>query len=130
VHCGSGRTAPEDDHTDYYPVPLTREAIRPGTMFADPYGHLFVIADWIPQGTGGHGVLVGAAAQPHGTVGRRRFWRGSFLYTPDTTDAGAGFKAFRPIRYRGGRMRPMRNAELTPESGMIPFSVEQYRGSA
>lgn len=129
VHSGSGRTAPGDDHTDYYPVPLTREAIRPGTMFADPYGHLFVIADWIAQGTEGYGVLVGADAQPDGTVGRRRFWRGSFLFTPETTEAGAGFKAFRPVRYRGGRMEQLTNTELGAESGMVPFSLEQYQGT-
>jgi len=41
--------------------------------------------------------MIGADAQPDGTVGRRRFWRGSFLFTPSTDDVGAGFKAFRPL---------------------------------
>ena len=44
-------------------------------------------------------IRVGADAQPDGTIGRRRFWRGSFLFTPDTTDVGAGFKRFRPLVY-------------------------------
>ena len=30
VHSGSGRTAANDDNTDYYPVPLTAETLRPG----------------------------------------------------------------------------------------------------
>ena len=97
--------------------------------FADPYGHLFVIADWIPQGLAGYGMLLGADAQPDGTIGRRRFWRGSFLFTPDTSQAGAGFKAFRPLRYRGGRIRPVRNAAIASLPGMTPHSMQQYQGT-
>jgi hypothetical protein len=96
VHSSSGRTLPEDELTDFYPVALTRKALKPGTVFADPYGHFLVLADWIPQGPDGYGILVGADAQPDGTIGQRRFWRGTFLFDPDTTSGGAGFKAFRP----------------------------------
>ncbi len=130
VHSGSGRTSPDAEDSDYYPIPLTREAIRPGVTFADPYGHLFVVADWVAQGLDGHGVLLGADAQPDGTIGRRRFWRGSFLFTPDTSEAGAGFKAFRPLRYRGGRIRPVRNATIATLPGMTPYSLQQYQGTA
>src|SRR5215471_20988352 len=40
VHSGSARTALSDNNTDYYPVPLRQETLRPGTVFADPYGHI------------------------------------------------------------------------------------------
>jgi hypothetical protein len=96
VHSSSGRTAPEDELTDFYPVALTRKSLKPGTVFADPYGHFLVLADWLPQGPDGYGILVGADAQPDGTIGQRRFWRGTFLFDPDTRSGGAGFKAFRP----------------------------------
>jgi NlpC/P60 family len=96
VHSSSGRTLPEDELTDLYPVALTRKSLKPGTVFADPYGHFLVLADWIPQGPDGYGILVGADAQPDGTIGQRRFWRGTFLFDPDTSSGGAGFKAFRP----------------------------------
>lgn len=96
VHSSSGRTSPEDELTDLYPVALSRKALQPGTVFADPYGHFLVIAHWIPQGPDGYGILVGADAQPDGTIGQRRFWRGTFLFDPDTSGGGAGFKAFRP----------------------------------
>ena len=43
VHSGSGRTAADDDNTDYYPVPLKQETLRPGTIYADPYGHVLVL---------------------------------------------------------------------------------------
>jgi hypothetical protein len=102
VHSSSGRTSPEDELTDFYPVALTRKSLQPGTVFADPYGHFLVIANWIPQGPDGYGILVGADAQPDGTIGQRRFWRGSFLFDPDTRSGGAGFKAFRPRAFVEG----------------------------
>ena len=130
VHSASGRTAPGDDDTDFYPVPLTREALRPGTLYADPYGHMLVVARWAPQGLGGYGALIAADAQPDGTVGRRRFWRGSFLFTPSTKDVGAGFKAFRPIYTEGESEWLVRtNKELTGRDGLAPFSTQQYEGS-
>lgn len=99
VHSSSARTLPEDDRSDFYPVPLQREHLSPGTLFADPYGHLLVVAAWKPQGVSDYGMLVGVDAQPDGTIGRRRFWRGSFLFDPDTRSGGAGFKAFRPLEF-------------------------------
>ncbi len=131
VHSASGRTHPEDSDTPLYPIPLTREALRPGTVYADPYGHLLVIAQWIPQGVDGYGILVGADAQPDGTVGRRRFWRGSFLFHPDTTHVGAGFKAWRPILYdrREQAYSSLENREITARRGYVPFSMQQYEGT-
>lgn len=99
VHSSSPRTLPGDDHTDLYPLQMKRGAIRPGAVFADPYGHVLVVARWKPQGVTDYGVLIGADAQPDGTVGRRRFWRGSFLFTPTIDLVGAGFKGWRPVRY-------------------------------
>lgn len=135
VHSASGRTAPDDDATDLYPVPLTREALRPGTVFADPYGHLLVLVQWVApsvedDGTPRSGILLGADAQPDGTIGRRTFWRGTFLFTPDTTDVGAGFKAFRPVVYdsREGTYVTLLNDEIR-RAGHTPWSRDQYRGT-
>jgi hypothetical protein len=125
VHSSSGRTLPEDDLTDFYPVALTREALRPGTLFADPYGHLLVVADWIPQGAARYGMMVGVDAQPDGTIGRRRFWRGSFLFDPAWSAGGAGFKAFRPRIYRPEpepRAAPV--APLPPVAALTPATLE------
>src|ERR1700722_11475349 len=41
VHTGSVRAG--DDAADFYTIPLTKEALRPGTVFADPYGHVLMI---------------------------------------------------------------------------------------
>jgi hypothetical protein len=131
VHSGNGRTSPRDEETDYYPVPLARDALRPGVVFADPYGHVLIVAKWVPQAPGRPGVLVGADAQPDGTVGRRRFWRGTFLFRPETDEAGAGFKDFRPLRYRRAdeALEPVRNDELKRTREFLRFSDEQNRGS-
>lgn len=130
VHSGSARTSPYDDGTDYYPVPLTREALRPGTVYADPYGHIMVVVRWLPQGTDSYGVLIAADAQPDGTIGRRRFWRGTFLFTPETTDVGAGFKAFRPVRNASeDRVIQLDNASLKNTTKFVRYSDEQYRGT-
>ena len=49
VHSGSGERRLNDDNTDYYPVPLTEETLRPGTLYADPYGHLLVLVRRVSQ---------------------------------------------------------------------------------
>ncbi len=128
VHSASGRTHPDDDDTDYYPVPLTRAALRPGTLYADPYGHLLVVAKWVHQGTEDYGAMIAADAQPDGTIGRRRFWRGTFLFSPETTDVGAGFKAFRPLVFdrEADALTPVPNAELKGAEGAPPYSTQQY----
>ncbi len=129
VHSSSPRTLPDDDETDFYPVRLNRRALRPGTVFADPYGHVLVVARWKPQSLEGYGVLIGADAQPDGTVGRRRFWRGSFLFTPKTELVGAGFKAWRPV-FAGEPWTAASNDELRARGGAQSWSKAQYRGTA
>jgi cell wall-associated NlpC family hydrolase len=130
VHSSSGRTGPDDDETDFYPVSLSRETLRPGTLFTDPYGHLLVVVDWIPQGFAGYGGLIGADAQPDGTIGRRRFWRGSFLFRPETDSGGAGFKAFRPWVFdrESKTLLATPNKELRRDK-TARYSKEQYAGS-
>src|SRR5262249_972147 len=49
VHSGSGRTALADNNTDYYPVSLSADTLRPGTVYADPYGHILMIVRRIAQ---------------------------------------------------------------------------------
>lgn len=129
VHSSSGRTHPADNDTDFYPVPLSREALPPGTLFVDPYGHLMVVADWVAQGEDGYGMLLAADAQPDGTVGRRRFWRGSFMFRPETESGGAGFKAFRPWRVAEDGTLTQPNNRALKNRPRTPFSTMQYDGS-
>ena len=132
VHSSSPRTRPDEEETDLYPLRLSRTAIRPGTVFADPYGHVLVVARWKPQGVDDYGVLIGADAQPDGTVGRRRFWRGSFLFTPKTDLVGAGFKGWRPIVLDPElqALQIATNTELREAGRVKAWSDAQYRGTA
>ena len=52
VHSGSARTALADNNTDYYPVSLSQQTLRPGTVYADPYGHILMIVKRVPQKIG------------------------------------------------------------------------------
>jgi hypothetical protein len=93
----SGRTLPEDEAGDYYPIALSAETLRPGTVYADPYGHVLVLAKRIPQTATSGGVLLAVDGQPDGTVARKRFWRGNFLFALGPGVGGPGFKRFRPV---------------------------------
>lgn len=127
VHSSSPRTLPADEKSDFYPVAMTRRGIRPGTIFADPYGHILVVAKWYPQQEGRPGILFAVDAQPDKTVGRRRFWRGSFLFPEDGAVTGAGFKRFRPVRMRrDGSTGVMSNAEIAASVDYGDYSVEQW----
>ena len=111
VHSGSGRTALRDEATDFYPVPLDRTALWPGTLYADPYGHTLILVKWIPQTAGLSGLLLAVDAQPDNSVSRKRFWEGTFLFT-ETPSAGPGFKAHRPLVARGPGPRLLANGDL------------------
>lgn len=106
AHSGSARTPFTDETSDYYPVALTWDALRPGTVYADPYGHVLVIAKRVPQTAEHGGVLYAVDGQPDGTVARKRFWRGNFLYATAPELGGPGFKRFRPIGRRPGSSSP------------------------
>ncbi len=129
VHSSTARTLPEEENSDLYPVPLDRRSLRPGTVYADPYGHTLVVIGYRPQTATSYGALMAADAQPDALIGRRRFWRGSFLFTPKTDDVGSGFKAFRPIAYQNGQLLFKDNASLKGSKTFSPFSMQQYEGS-
>jgi hypothetical protein len=120
-----GRTPADDETGDYYPVKLGVESLRPGTIFADPYGHVLVIARRVPQTPTTGGILFAVDGQPDGTVARKRFWRGNFLFVVDPSNGAAGFKRFRPIvrDYQNNVWRKAKNRELPDYS-----PTEQYTG--
>jgi hypothetical protein len=124
VHSGSARTALRDDATDFYPVALDRATLWPGTIFADPYGHIMVIVKWLPQRGRESGLLLAVDAQPDNSVTRKRFWEGTFLFA-QTPSAGPGFKAFRPVVQTGGGVRQLPNSALDGRAGLPTFSLEQ-----
>jgi len=124
VHSGSARTGLDDESTDFYPVPLDREHLWPGTLYADPYGHVLIIAKWLPQSGSEPGTLMAVDAQPDNSVARKRFWEGNFLFA-NTAGAGPGFKAFRPLIQEDGRTHLPTNRWLAVNAPVAPYSDQQ-----
>ncbi len=128
VHSGSARTAIADENNDYYPVALNEDELRPGTIYADPYGHVLMLVKRVPQSGDAAGVLLAADAQPDGTVARKRFWRGNFLFAQNPALGGPGFKRFRPIvREANGNLRRLSNAEIAKNADYGDVSLEQAK---
>jgi hypothetical protein len=131
VHSGSVRTSASDDNTDFYTVPLTQATLRAGTVYADPYGHVLMLVRRVPESNGAPGVFLAVDAEPDGTVTRKRFWRGNFLFVHDAALGSPGFKRFRPImREKNGVLRRLSNAEIAKNPEYGDFSLEQTRLSA
>ncbi len=127
VQSATARTALDDENSDYYPVSLEKGALHPGIVYADPYGHTLIIVGWIPQTSDHPGLMLAADAQPDGTVGIKRFWKGNFLFKTSEVVGEPGFKAFRPLSFNNGVTKMMMNKELTPAAGFVPFSLQQRK---
>ena len=122
------RTLATDNNTDFYTIPLTQDALRPGTIYADPYGHVLMLVRRVPQKDGAAGVFLAVDAEPDGSVTRKRFWRGNFLFVHDPTLGSPGFKRFRPIeRSENGALRRLTNAEIAKNPQYGDFSLEQSK---
>jgi hypothetical protein len=127
VHSGTARTALDNENSDYYPVSLEREALRPGTVYADPYGHTLILVSWVPQTKDHPGLLLAADAQPDNTIAIKRFWKGNFLFNTSDVVGEPGFKVFRPISFDNGKLCLMQNKALNTSSGFAPFSLQQRK---
>ncbi len=125
VHSGSVRTLATSDKTDLYTIPLTQEALRPGTVYADPYGHVMMLVQRVPQSADAAGVFLAVDAEPDGTITRKRFWRGNFLFVHEPALGSPGFKRFRPIVRENGALRALANAEIAKNPEYGDFSLEQ-----
>jgi hypothetical protein len=131
VHTGAVRVSANDDNTDFYTVPLTKQALRPGTVYADPYGHVLMLVHLVPEANGTPGVFLAVDAEPDGSITRKRFWRGNFLFVHEASLGSPGFKHFRPIvRDKGGALRRLSNAEIGKNPSYGDFSLEQSQMSA
>jgi hypothetical protein len=127
VHSGTARTALDNENSDYYPVELNREGLKPGTVYADPYGHTLIVISWRPQTKNHPGILLSVDAQPDKTVAVKRFWKGNFLFNTTEVVGEPGFKAFRPIAFENGKLSLMKSQTLSASSGYSPYSLQQKK---
>jgi hypothetical protein len=124
------RTHPDNGdgamHDDFYPVAMNREAVKPGVVAYDIYGHVGIVYDILDDGR----VLV-IASHPDRSVTRTTYGPNFLRSKPDL---GAGLKGWRPIRlegatkradgtYAGGRIRAAKNGDIPH------YSMEQFLGN-
>lgn len=110
---------------DFYPVKITRENVRPGTVIYDPNGHVAVVYKVENDGR-----VLFFDAHPDNSVTRSSYGEKFARASPGM---GAGFKNFRPIKLvgasqsngmlYGGRVVTVENAK-TPG-----YSIEQFVGT-
>lgn len=131
VHSGYFRTAPSVESADFYQAEISRSAIRPGSMYYDPNGHVVVVYELRPSGDvlffDGHpdGFLT------HGVLSEKNVRGG--------VSQGGGFKNFRPIvtqrtgpEESGGKGTPevkivqAANAQIPEFGSTRPFDSSQY----
>ena len=120
-----------DDNADFYTVPLTQQALRPGAVYADPYGHVLMLVHRVPEANGTPGVFLAVDAEPDGSITRKRFWRGNFLFVHEPSLGSPGFKHFRPImRDKNGPLRRLSNADIGKNPQYGDYSPEQSQMTA
>jgi hypothetical protein len=82
----------------------------------------------VPQSDGAAGVFLAVDGEADGTVARKRFWRGNFLFAQDPALASPGFKRFRPIeRENNGVLRRLTNDEIAKNPQYADYSLDQSK---
>jgi hypothetical protein len=134
VHTGNGRVPFDDDENDFYGLELSRRALRPGAVYADPYGHILSLVEFMEAEGSLPGVLYAVDGQPDGSITRKRFWEGNFLWNPDPNLGGSGFKGFRPLAIKvedGGQIvESLTDAQVAKNRDYADASRAQRKLSA
>lgn len=118
VHSGYFRMGPTEQSSDYYQAPVDRRAIRPGTAFYDPDGHVLVVYEVRPDGD----VLL-FDGHPDNSV--------SHPHLTDRIDVGSprqggGFRNHRPLVRDGATYRLARNDELSRVASVSDLSADRF----
>ena len=111
---------------DHYPVAITRDAIKPGTILYDPNGHVAVVYKVTSEGR-----IHFIDSHPDNSLTRGIYGKAFVRAAPAM---GAGFKRWRPVTlqdatrgadgtWAGGRM------VLAPDTEVPDWSDEQFYGT-
>ncbi|MFZ5786449.1 MAG: hypothetical protein ACOY3Y_08400 [Acidobacteriota bacterium] len=118
VHSGFYRIAPEVEDGDHFPIEITREHVRPGTIYYDPNGHVLLVYAVDDNGTvrlmDGH---------PDNSLTVQRFGE---KFARGNAAQGGGFRNWRHQRLEGDRVVRASNGDRRRTPG---FSTEQYASS-
>lgn len=112
---------------DHYPVRVTRQSIKPGTIIYDPNGHVAVVYKVDADGR-----IHYIDTHPDNSLTRGVFGRAFARASPGM---GAGFKRWRPLRLVGSKsgvegLLSGGVIALAPESAIPDWSDEQIYGTA
>jgi hypothetical protein len=111
---------------DHYPVRISRESIKPGTIIYDPNGHVAVVYKVTPEGR-----IHYIDTHPDNSLTRRIYGKAFSRATPAM---GAGFKRWRPQTLVGAAQRPDGSFAgghivLSPDKDIPDWSDEQFFGT-
>jgi len=113
------RTAPETERSDYYPVQIRRGALRPGSIYYDPNGHVLVVSEVRDDGQ-----IYLIDGHPDGSLTWKRF---GAAFALGTRRLGGGFKNHRPLRLDAqGALEWVPNAELTDRDDAEQWDRAQW----
>ncbi len=112
--------------TDFYPVAINREAIRPGTIIYDPNGHVVTVFRVEQDGR-----IKYVDSHPDNSLTTGYYGK---QFVRSNPGMGAGFKNWRPLKlvgatkneqgfYIGGHIETLKSTEI-PD-----FSIEQFVGN-
>lgn len=113
------RTPPETERSDYYPVEIRRGALRPGSIYYDPNGHVLVVSEVRDDGQ-----VYLIDGHPDGSLTWKRF---GAAFALGTRRLGGGFKNHRPLRVDAqGALEWVPNAELTDRDDAVQWDRTQW----
>ena len=111
---------------DHYPVKISRDSIKPGTIIYDPHGHLAVVYKVTPEGR-----IHFIDAHPDNSLTRGVYGK---AYKRDVPAVGAGFKRWRPQTLVGATQRADGSYQggrfvLAADKDLSDWSDEQFFGT-
>ncbi|MFO0628571.1 MAG: hypothetical protein U0325_23560 [Polyangiales bacterium] len=113
------RTPPETERSDFYPVTVRRGALRPGSIYYDPNGHVLVVSEVRDDGQ-----IYLIDGHPDGSLTWKRF---GAAFALGTRRLGGGFKNHRPLRMDArGALEWIPNTELTDRDDAQQWDRAQW----
>lgn len=122
VHSGMYRFAPEVEASDFYPVAMRRDALRPGAVYYDPNGHVLAVTEVRDDGT-----VFLIDGHPDGSLTFKRFGE---AFAIGTRRLGGGFKRFRGTAWDGRALARTPNAALPLFDGVSQWSEGVWLGAS
>jgi hypothetical protein len=120
IHSGHFRMDGSVETSDTYPVDVTKETVKPGTIFYDPNGHVLLVYQVEDSG-----VVHLMDGHPDNSLSFGVF---SEKYAVGGPSQGGGFRRFRPYSFDGHTFSRTTNAHLTATAAGFSGTAQYGRG--